>query len=64
VNGLSWWITDCVGEGKAEKSGGVRTISKKTRSLRDPLRELHDTQHVRMFSSEIANSGALLTGMM
>jgi hypothetical protein len=39
-------------------------LSKKTPCERDPLRLLHGLQHETMFSIVMANSGALLTGMM
>ncbi len=64
MNGLSSWILDCVGERKAEKTGGVRMLSKKTPCEREPLRLLHGLQHETIFEISIASSGALLTGMM
>ena len=64
VNGLSWCKTDCVGERKAEKTGGVRILSKKTPCEREPFLLLHGLQHETMLSILIASSGALLTGMM
>jgi hypothetical protein len=64
LNGLSWWITDCVGEIKDEKTGGVRMLSKKTRSLREPFLLLHDLQAILILDSSMASSGLLDTGMM
>jgi len=57
VNGLSWWISDRVGEGKAEKTGGANARAKKTPCERDPLRELHDLQALNKLSGDMAWSG-------
>ena len=64
MNGLSWCNTDRVGEGKPGKTGGVRLRSKKTPCEREPLLELHGLQQLTMLLISMANSGALLTGMM
>ena len=45
VNGLSWCDLDCIGEIKAEKTGGVNVLPKKEPCERDPLRELQLVQH-------------------
>lgn len=57
MNGLSWWISDRVGEGKAGKTGGVNLPPKKLASERDPLRELHDLQALNKLSGDMDWSG-------
>jgi hypothetical protein len=57
VNGLSWWISDRVGEGKAEKTGGANAVPKKTPCERDPLRELQGLHAANKLSGLMAWSG-------
>ena len=45
VKGLSGIGLDCIGDIKAEKTGGVAVRAKKTPSERDPLLLLHLVQH-------------------
>lgn len=48
--GLTSGISDCIGEGNPEKTGGVDCPAKKDACEREPLRALQGAQHAIRFS--------------